>query len=98
MQNNTGRHRKPSATRVIVRRTAISVGAAAAAVVVSAGGATAATASGPAAAPPFPCTGSPLDGFTTCGASGGYGNGVTGGDRGDAAGGDTPSLGGGGGE
>ncbi len=94
MQNNTGRHRKPSATRVIARRTAVSTGAAVAAVLVSAGGATAATASSPANVPPISCTGSPLDAFTTC-ATGGHSQ--RGGDRGDAVGGDTPSLGGGGG-
>jgi hypothetical protein len=92
---HTNRHRKPSSTRTIARRTAIASGAAVAAVLVSAGGATAAT---PADAPPFACTGSPLDAFTTCGASGGYGNGVTGGNAGDATGGDTPVLGGGGGK
>jgi hypothetical protein len=92
MQN---RHRKPSTTRAFATRAAFSVGAATAAVVVSAGGASAAA---PSDAPPFPCTGSPLDGFTTCGASGFYGNGVTGSNQGDASGGDTPTLGGGGGK
>lgn len=92
MQNNTGRHRKPSLTRVIARRTAVSVGAAAAAVVVSGGGAMAAEA--PPATLPLSCTGSPLDAFTTCASSG---HSTRGGDRGDAVGGDTPNLGGGGG-
>lgn len=92
MQNNTGRHRKPSATRVVARRTAVSVGAAAAAVLVSAGSA---SATAPTPAPPISCTGTPLDAFTTC-ATGGHA--TTGSDRGDAVGGDTPNLGGGGGE
>ena len=43
------------------------------------------------AALPIPCTGSPLDAFTTCG-TGGH-NGTGGGDRGDAVGNDTPSYG-----
>lgn len=47
------------------------------------------------AALPIPCTGYPIDAFTTCGASGHQGN--SGGDRGDAAGADTPNLGGQGG-
>ena len=93
MQNNHsgGRHRKPSSTHLIARRTAVFAGTAVAAFGFAAAPATAA----PAAPPPFPCTGSPLDGFTTCGASGGYGNGVTGGNAGDFAGGDTPPPGGG---
>ncbi len=93
--NSPGRHRKPSATRAIATRTAVTVGAAAAAVLVSGGGASAATAA-PSDAPPgvlpISCTGYPIDAFTTCGLSGHYGKGS---DRGDASGGDTPVLGGG---
>ncbi|GAA0639330.1 hypothetical protein GCM10009547_49330 [Sporichthya brevicatena] len=82
-----GRHRKPNRTRAIALRTAVSAGAAAVAVLATPAAASAST---PGASPPVPCTGSPLDGFTTCGASGYYGNGVTGSNAGDFAGDDTP--------
>lgn len=61
MRNNhsPGRHRRPSSTRALATRSAVSAGAAVAALILTGGPATAATASAPAAEPP--CTGTALD-------------------------------------
>jgi hypothetical protein len=102
----SGRHRKPSQTSAIAARSAVSAGFAVAAVLAGGAAASAATTTAtpavasvtPNGAPPpalaFPCTGYPIDAFTTCAGTGqvpGRGN------PGDASGADTPNLGSGGG-